>query len=232
MVMRAPELPGDVIADLRRSHGHVRSLDAFAGLIGLSDDTLRRLEKVNRNTPRGKWVRPVDYHDLEAFVAAGYIRQGDEWWMRFKKAFVWQNLVMQFGEVVLEPRALQGELLEPIREAHVIALVREIAVREVQKLVDAGRSFADGAKEALIERVCGEVLFRLATTGLTRKQDDDGDLDGPMTPEQVPTRGLEDGRGSPGMPPCYLRTLQLACRWAVELVREEPDDGALVPGVS
>jgi hypothetical protein len=230
MITRVPELPGDVIADLRRSHGHVRSLDAFAGLIGLSDDTLRRLEKVNRNTPRGKWVRPVDYHDFEAFVAAGYIRQGDEWWMRFKKAFVWQNLVMQFGEAVLEPRALQGELLEPIREAHVIALVREIAVREVQKLVDAGRSFADGAKEALIERVCGEVLFRLATTGLTRKSDDD-DPDGSIAPEQVPTRGPADGGGAPGMPPGHLRTLQLACRWAVELVREEPEDSTPGTGV-
>lgn len=216
------ELPGDVIAALRQAHGFTRSVDAFASSLYLSHDTVRRLERVRWGTTREKWPRPVDRRDLDTFVQAGYITEGDDWWMRFMTAFAWQHLVMEYGKEVFDEGEPRERLLAPVREAHVIALVREVCEREIARRTRGGRVLTPTEQEVLTERVCAEVLFRLATTGLTRELGDDDDAEGRIVPELEPTRGAEGGPvGGPEAQPAHLRTLRLAHDWAVEAVGEE-----------
>lgn len=226
MIPARRELPGNVLTALRLASGFTSSVRAFADSIGMSDDTLRRLEAVTWGTVREDWVRAVDRRDLDALVSAKWVTKGDDWWMRFMTAFTWQQLVIKYGKAAYELDAPKERILEPVLEAHVIALVQEITDRYVPRPLGAVRSISVGERQGLVQRVCGEVLFRLATTGLIRTPDDDGP-DGPMLPEQVPMRGLDDAGSGPEVPPSYLRTLRLAYDIIEEELREALDQETL-----
>ena len=206
------ELPGDVLIALRTSEGFTRSSRPFATTVHMSYDTMRRLEMVRWGTVQQDWVRPFDRQDLVPLVNAGWLEEGDGWWLRFETAFAWQHIVMEYGRRVYE-QGIPGErLFEPVFEEHVIILVRTLVQREVQKSRDEGISINPTQVEVTIEKITAEVLFRLTTTDLIMGQQ----IDGRITPESEQTRGMQallSARGDQADTP-YVRTLQLAYNWA------------------
>lgn len=211
------ELPGDVMAALREIRGHVRSVTAFAELLGWSYDTLHRLEGVRWNTVEEEWERPVDVADLQPLVNAGLITQGDEFWMRFQGAFTWQHIIMQYGRQAYDEETLHARFLAPVLDEHAIALVRAVAEHEVQNLLDKGVEIDDTQRELLVQRVVSEVVFRLATTGLILTKE----VGGPFTPDAEQTRALFGAITSPaGDETPYMRTLRMVYEWAEQGFRQ------------
>ena len=208
------ELPGDVLVALRSSKGFTKSSRLFATTVHMSYDTMRRLEMVKWGTVEQDWVRPVDREDLESFESAGWLKEGDGWWLRFETAFAWQHIVMEYGQRVYEQGAPGERLIEPVFEEHVIILVRTLAEREIRRSLDGGISISPTQVEVTIEKVTAEVLFRLTTTNLIMAQQ----IDGRITPESEQTRGMQallSARGDQADTP-YVRTLQLAYNWTEE----------------
>ena len=207
------ELPGDVVVALREMKGYTRSARAFAELVGLSYDTLHRLEMVRWETCADDWERPVDRHDLKAFATAGYVVEGDVIWSRFQMAFVWQHIVLRYGKRIYEPGALKGNLLAPVLEEHIGALVRTIAERETQGIIAAGNTATENQKQRMVEKVTSEVIWTLTVAGLLRPRGDDG----PIAADSEQTRAFSDPFTSgAGAENPYTRTLLLAYEWANE----------------
>jgi len=218
------ELPGDVLIALRTSEGFVRSSRPFATTVHMSYDTMRRLEMVRWGTVEQDWVRPFDRQDLVPLVNAGWLEEGDGWWLRFETAFAWQHIVMEYGQRVYEQGTPDERLFEPVSKEHVIILVRTLVEREMRG------SFGDGATgnptrvEVTIEKITAEVLFRLTTTNLIMAQQ----IDGKITPESEQTRGMQallSARGDQAETP-YVRTLQMAYKWAEEKLTDVLADQA------
>jgi hypothetical protein len=217
MLSQRRELPGDVIEVLRRQSGYVKSKERFARRVGFSLDTLRRLELVKWCTEESDWFRAVEHYDLEAFVNAGLIEEGDDWWMRFITAFAWQDIVMRYGKAAYTLDEAYERLIAPVMEQHAIALVQAVAEREIRKLARSGKglNMTDERREALVDKVTGEVLFRLSTTGLILTKE----FKGKIIPEEERTRALQDVLvEGPAVESPYVRTLRLAYDWAEQMV--------------
>lgn len=208
-VSAKPELPGDVLIALRESEGF-RSHREFAGTLPLSHHTLWRLEKVTWGSDPDAWDRTVGRADIEALVQAHWIEEGDDWWQRFRTAFAWQHIVKKYGKTIYEDDCGGSlHMLEPVHEEHVLALVAAVVQRSMARYADTDRNDLD--VEAITDRVYGEVVFRLATTGLLAARETAVQI----TPEFERTRALSDLFTSPVETP-YTRTLLLVYEWATE----------------
>ena len=208
------ELPGDVVIALRTSEGFTKSSRPFATTVHVSYDTMRRWEMVKWGTIKEDWVRPFDREDLELLVNAKWLEKGDGWWLRFKTAFAWQHVVMEYGRRVYEKGISSERLLEPVSQEHAIVLIRTLVQREVQRSLDQGISISPPRVELMTEKVTAEVLFRLTTTDLILVQQTSGRI----TPESEQTRGvqalLSAQGGQPDTP--YVRALRLGYEWTEE----------------
>jgi hypothetical protein len=211
MKIRAkPELPGDVLVALRECEGF-RSHREFAETLPLSHHTLWRLEKVTWGSDPDTWERTVGQADIEVLVQENWIKKNDDWWQRFRTAFAWQHIVKKYGKAIYEGEDGSAlHILEPVHEEHVLTLVEAVVQRTVARYADADR--ADVDVKALTDRVYGEVVFRLATTGLLAAQETPIKI----TPEFERTRTISDLFTSPIETP-YTRTLLLAYEWAAEV---------------
>jgi hypothetical protein len=210
MLETRKELPGDVIASLRKTKGHHRSATSFANLSALSYDTLHRLEMVRWDTVQEEWVRPVDIADLDGLLRAGFLVPGDEFWMRFEAAFAWQQMVIDYGRKAYDETFRVG-YVTPVPEEQVIALVRSVVTQEVRGLLEKGISVADAAKERIYQRALSDVTFRLTSVGLLHS----GELGGPFRVEIEQTRDPYSAiAGAVGELTPYLSTLRLVYVWA------------------
>jgi hypothetical protein len=201
------ELPGDVMVSIREAQGYVRSSRVFAELLGFSYDTLRRLEMVKWGTLPQDWERPVDRQDVEAFVNAGYVQQGDELWLRFRAAFVWQHAVIRYGERVYEQSGEDQPLFAAASRRHIKLLAQSVATRETRRYTSAA-AYADNApEEVIVEKITSEVVLVMTRAGLVRE--DDEDVWGEEYIEH--TRALQaQAAGQSQAETSYLRTLRIA----------------------
>lgn len=228
----ARELPGDVFNALRLREGYTSSLVVFAGLIGLSDDTLRRLEAVRWGTTPDEWSRPVDLRDVELLQKAGFTQPGDEWEARFRKAFVWQQLVLRYGRKLYEQGGEAEVFLEPVSEGHVVAIITSVVQIALSRRSDASMHSAQALPEVSFEVATAEILFRLAATGLLRPAGTEGNSPG-KGHEEVTRSVLYGGQAGLSTPISYIRTLRLVYDWTQELVDEalanDPGSDGIAP---
>lgn len=215
--MHRKELPGDVILALRESAGYIGSPKAFAELNGFSYDTLRRLEMVKWGTLREDWVRPVRRQDLDAFVNAGFVAEGDEYWDRFMNAFFWQHAVMRYAARVYEEASAEEALFEPVLEEHVVVIVRAVTKRVVRRYVDTQAQSSEGGDSVIEETVTSEILLSMRLADFIRPS-------GPDTRKmdfEDQTRALQGMLTTTAEAETpFLRTLRLVYELAEETARE------------
>jgi hypothetical protein len=152
----------------------------------------------------------VGQADIEVLVQEDWIKKNDDWWQRFRTAFAWQHIVKKYGKAIYEGEDGSAlHMLEPVHEEHVLALVEAVVQRTMARYADTNRYDVD--VEALADRVYGEVVFRLATTGLLAAQETPIKI----TLEFERTRAISDLFTQP-VETAYTRTLLLAYEWATE----------------
>jgi hypothetical protein len=206
-----PQLPGDILVALRESEGFYSHRE-FADTLAMSPTTLWRLEGVTWGSLPSSWSRPVKRSDLTALVVAGWIREGDAWWERFRTAFAWQHLVCKYGKEIYEDGGASLRILAPISEEHVFALVEAMVTREVMRRAGLGRASSEDREQILIDRLYAELVLRLATMDYILTVESDT----PITPDSEQTRGLSDLIVSGAAETPYIRTLLFAYEWADE----------------
>ena len=213
------ELPGDVLEAIRESEGYVRSVRTFAELIGLRYDTLRRLEMVKWGSNPEIWNRAVKRKDLDGLIAAGFVREGDARWERLKKAFVWQQAVLQYGKRVYEDVTSGSQPEEPLLTTlpsrHVRVLAQTVTMREVRRYQSEG--IEGEPVELLVERITSDVVASMTLAGLASEDAPDAcDEDDLERTRSIP--GEPTGQGQAETP--YVRTLRIAYELAEEAARE------------
>jgi hypothetical protein len=210
------ELPGDVLISLRRSEGF-GSVNQFADTLPMSSDTLRRLEMVVWGTTEDQWERPVERRDIKALKTAGWIKKGDNWWERFRTALAWQDVVIRFGDRVYAKEGFNPKVLAPVSQEHVILLATAVVERELHRWTEQGGRISEEQRPLLVERMVGEVLFRLSTTGLALAQG----VSATVIPVSEQTRALQSVLAADTQTENpYVHTLRLAYDWAEQAIGE------------
>ena len=71
----------------KRLVGKPGQLTTFAGLTGWSYSKLNRLERIRRGFAPADWRAVFATRELQDLVDAGWIEEGDEWYVRFEESF-------------------------------------------------------------------------------------------------------------------------------------------------
>jgi hypothetical protein len=201
------ELPGDVVASIREAEGYLRSVRIFAELLGFSYDTLRRMEMVKWGSSPETWERLFDYQDLQAFVNAGFVQEGDERWHRFKAAFVRQHEVRKYGENVYTETGEEEPIFAPASPQHISLLVQMVITRDGQRFDSTSTRIGDVPLELIVEKLTADIVMSMTMAGLASddapEEYDEDDIER--------TRAIQDQAATEGYPETpYLRTLRLA----------------------
>jgi hypothetical protein len=210
------ELPGDVIASIREAEGYVRSVRVFAELLGFSYDTLRRMEMVKWGSSPETWERLFDYQDLQAFVNAGFVQEGDARWQRFKAAFVRQHQVRKYGESVYAEPDEEEPLFAPALPQQISLLVQMVITRDGQRYDNTETRIGDVPLEMIAAKLTADIVMSMTMVGLASddasEEFDEDDIER--------TRAIQGQSATGGYPETpYLRTLRLAYELAEDAAR-------------
>jgi hypothetical protein len=209
------ELPGDVVIAFRQFKGRTRTITAFAELAGTNYSKIHRWESIRWGVDPSKWKGVFDMEDLQIFIDAGMMKEGDEWYQRFQNAAEWQARVLQYGSIVYQGIQPEAEYA-PILEEHLSAVVQAVVSKAIGDMGPSWKSRSEVVAE--VERkVYAAVHSMMEAVGLLVAK---GFGEGP---EEDVTRGLLQGltTASSGVETPYVRSLRCALRSALASARGE-----------